>query len=101
MVAEVDVVVAGGGPAGLRRRSFGGANGASAIVIEQYGYLGGLCTQGMVHHWPMTAGTDTRICAACPRRHLTCWQARCCGRPQVELVVQRRRAEVCDEPRRG
>lgn len=70
VVADVDVVVAGGGPAGYGAVVSAARNGATAIVIEQYGYLGGLCTQGMVRHWPIDRGTGTQDLRGLPQETL-------------------------------
>ncbi|MBS7614440.1 FAD-dependent oxidoreductase [Candidatus Bathyarchaeota archaeon] len=48
IVAEVDVVVAGGGPAGLAAATAAARCGAKTILVERYGYLGGLATGGLV-----------------------------------------------------
>lgn len=48
VVAEVDVVVAGGGPAGIAAATAAARCGAKVILIERYGYLGGLATGGLV-----------------------------------------------------
>jgi len=44
----VDVVVAGGGPAGLVAALAARRAGADTLLIERYGYLGGLLTGGFV-----------------------------------------------------
>jgi len=48
VAAEVDVVVAGGGPAGLAAATAAARCGAETILIERFGYLGGLATGGLV-----------------------------------------------------
>ena len=48
VVAEVDVVVAGGGPAGIAAAVAAARAGSKVMLIERYGYLGGLATGGMV-----------------------------------------------------
>lgn len=59
VVAEVDVLVAGGGrpesapPLGRRR------NGAKTMLIEQANCLGGMATSGMMSHW--CGGTESPL----------------------------------------
>lgn len=48
VVAEVDVVVAGGGPGGLPAAIAAAREGAKVLLIEKYGFLGGLATAGLV-----------------------------------------------------
>jgi hypothetical protein len=43
---EFDVVVAGGGPAGIMAASAAARSGASTLLIERYGFLGGAGTAG-------------------------------------------------------
>ena len=38
---EVDVMVVGGGPAGLTAAIAAARNGAKTTLVEQFGYLGG------------------------------------------------------------
>lgn len=48
IVKEADVVVAGGGPAGFAAAVAAGRRGARTLLIERYGFLGGLATGGLV-----------------------------------------------------
>ncbi len=48
VVAEVDVLVAGGGPAGFAAAVAAARQGAKTLLVERYGFLGGLATAGMV-----------------------------------------------------
>lgn len=45
---RADVVVAGGGPAGLGAALAAARNGVKTILVERYGCLGGLATAGLV-----------------------------------------------------
>lgn len=55
---EFDVVVAGGGPAGINAAVASGRSGAKTILIERYGFLGGMSTVSLVYPW-MTFHTDS------------------------------------------
>jgi FAD dependent oxidoreductase len=48
LVASSDVVVVGGGPAGVTAAVAAARTGASVTLVERYGYLGGLASGGMV-----------------------------------------------------
>lgn len=48
LFAEVDVVVAGGGPAGLAAAVCAARHGARTLLVERYGFLGGMGTAGGV-----------------------------------------------------
>ncbi|NPV06780.1 MAG: FAD-dependent oxidoreductase [Anaerolineae bacterium] len=48
VIAEADVVVAGGGPAGFAAAVAAAREGARTVLVERYGFLGGLATAGMV-----------------------------------------------------
>jgi hypothetical protein len=46
LIGEYDVVVVGGGPAGLMSAAAAAKQGLSTIIIERYGFLGGAGTMG-------------------------------------------------------
>jgi flavin-dependent dehydrogenase len=48
ILKRADVVVAGGGPAGLIAAVSAARAGAETVLIERYGFLGGMATAGMV-----------------------------------------------------
>jgi glycine/D-amino acid oxidase-like deaminating enzyme len=48
VVAETDVLVVGGGPAGQSAAVAAARAGANVTLLERYGYLGGLASGGMV-----------------------------------------------------
>jgi hypothetical protein len=57
---EADVVVVGGGPAGIAAAVSSARNGAKTILLERYGHLGGLSSGGLVTLiMPMSDGTNT------------------------------------------
>ena len=55
---EADVVVVGGGPAGIMAAIAAGRQGARTVLIERYGFLGGMSTAALVYPW-MTFHTET------------------------------------------
>ena len=50
-IAEADVVVCAGGPAGIGAAIMAARCGASVILLESQGCLGGVATAGMMSHW--------------------------------------------------
>ena len=48
VAARADLLVVGGGPAGIAAAVSGARNGLSAMLVERYPYLGGLASGGMV-----------------------------------------------------
>ena len=50
-VADVDVLVCGGGPAGIGAALRAAREGMSVMIVERGGCLGGVATAGMMSHW--------------------------------------------------
>jgi hypothetical protein len=48
VMGEVDVLVCGGGPAGIGAATAAARAGANTLVLERYGFLGGMATGGLV-----------------------------------------------------
>jgi len=48
VVAEVDVAVIGGGPGGLPAAIASARHGANTLLVERYGFLGGMATNGLI-----------------------------------------------------
>ena len=60
IIEEADVVVVGGGPAGIAAAVASARNGVQTILLERYGHLGGLASGGLVTLiMPMSDGTNT------------------------------------------
>ncbi|MBO5286831.1 MAG: FAD-dependent oxidoreductase [Clostridia bacterium] len=51
VIADVDVLVCGAGPAGLGASIMAARLGASVMLVESQGCLGGIATAGMMSHW--------------------------------------------------
>ena len=50
-IADVDVLVCGGGPAGIGAALCASREGASVMIVEVGACLGGIATAGMMSHW--------------------------------------------------
>jgi len=62
VVDEVDILVCGGGVAGVAAAVAAARNGAEVLLIEQYGFLGGLATGGLVITTPpLNNGINSEI----------------------------------------
>ncbi len=59
IIAKVDVLVAGGGPAGIGAALGAARNGAKTMLIESANCLGGMATAGMMSHW--CGGTESPL----------------------------------------
>lgn len=53
VLRKVDVVVVGGGPAGFGAAVAAARNGAETLLVERYGFLGGMLTAGLVIYLPI------------------------------------------------
>jgi len=64
---ETDVLVVGGGPAGVAAAIAAARNGAKTLLVERYGHLGGLATGGLVLCiMPMSDGTkEQQVAGIC------------------------------------
>jgi hypothetical protein len=49
--ANVDVLVLGSGPAGFSAAVYAGRQGASTMLVDQAGDVGGVATTGLMSHW--------------------------------------------------
>jgi hypothetical protein len=58
VLMNMDVVVIGGGPAGIGAAIAAARNGASTVLIENYGSLGGMSTLGLMSVGPYHTGLD-------------------------------------------
>lgn len=61
VIAEVDVLVCGGGPAGTAAAVAAARAGADVMLLERYGCLGGLATGGLVIVLPPFTRDDHRV----------------------------------------
>ncbi|MDF2722857.1 MAG: FAD-dependent oxidoreductase [Paenibacillus sp.] len=55
---SADVVVCGAGPAGINAALAAARSGASTILIERYGFIGGMSTAALVYPWMTFHTTD-------------------------------------------
>jgi hypothetical protein len=60
VIADVDVLVCGGGPAGIAAALAAARQGANTMLIEQQGCLGGAATSGLIGTWMGSYSRDGR-----------------------------------------
>lgn len=48
---DADVAVIGGGPAGINAALAAGRRGARTVLVERYGFIGGMSTAALVYPW--------------------------------------------------
>lgn len=76
VMADVDVLVIGGGPAGVSAALAAAKNGARTLCIERHGMLGGVWTAGLLNPLFDTAGKGWLIAELIARlRQANAWQA--------------------------
>lgn len=89
VIAEADVVVAGGGPGGLPAAVAAARNGAKTLLLERYGFLGGMATAGLIG--PILGHTasesETPILGGIPRE-LCCRLHAAGGAPPWEQALK-------------
>ena len=69
-----DVIVVGGGPAGIMSAMASGKSGASTLLVEKNGFLGGAATAAVLGPISPFHYKDEQVITACPR---TLWIAWC------------------------
>jgi hypothetical protein len=61
VAAEADVLVVGGGPAGIAAAVSSARNGARTVLVERFGFLGGNATAGLVGPFMTSYSQDGKI----------------------------------------
>ena len=49
MRSHYDIIVCGGGPGGTAAAAAAARKGADVLLVEQYGFLGGMASSGLVN----------------------------------------------------
>jgi len=55
-ISQYDVVVCGGGPAGIGAATASARNGARTLLVERLSHVGGVATGAFIYHWMDTPG---------------------------------------------
>lgn len=55
---EYDVIICGGGPSGVAASIASARNGAKTLLVERYGFCGGMATSALVNPWSGHEYTD-------------------------------------------
>ena len=66
VVGSYDVVVCGGGPAGVFAALAAAKGGAKVAIVEQYGFLGGMATAGLVMPLSVFTYNNERVIGGLP-----------------------------------
>jgi hypothetical protein len=61
VAAEADVLVVGGGPAGIAAAVASGRNGARTVLVERFGFLGGNATAALVGPFMTSYSLDGKV----------------------------------------
>lgn len=70
VIFKVDVVVCGGGPSGFIAAIAAARNGAKTLLLEHYGFLGGMATAGLVGPISKFNFQNTRIVSGIPEEFI-------------------------------
>lgn len=71
VIAKADVVVCGGGPSGMMAAIAATRNGAKVILLERYGFLGGMATIALVGPISKFNVNGKRIVSGIPEEFIT------------------------------
>jgi hypothetical protein len=76
ILTECDVAVFGGGPAGACAAAAAARLGAHVLLVERYGFLGGMATAANVNIWHSLYGMDrqTKVIGGLPEEIIRCLQ---------------------------
>lgn len=88
IIAETDVLVVGGGPAGLTAAIASARTGAKTLIVERYGCLGGVLTQVGVESFAWYRHPGTVDCEGIGREYEVRAQALGFTRPEPQSISQ-------------